>query len=120
MSLADRLRLIISALPPSASVTIRVEDLQAWLDAESVPGRTSLAAHVDLTVDQFAAELNRAPSTVRGWCAAGQVSGAYRLHGREWRIPRASLSGLSDRPKGPRWRNDRPVGLDEWRQHVAT
>lgn len=46
---------------------------------------------VDLTVAQVARELGRSPATIRGWCGSGRIQEAYRLRGREWRIPHSAL-----------------------------
>jgi excisionase family DNA binding protein len=55
------------------------------VNAETVPPP-------DLTVKEVAMRFGRQPSTVRLWCERGKFSGAYRLHGREWRIPVAALA----------------------------
>ncbi|MFN2421474.1 MAG: helix-turn-helix domain-containing protein [Gemmatimonadota bacterium] len=46
---------------------------------------------IDLTAEAAAQALGRAASTVRAWCASGRLARAYRLAGREWRIPVESL-----------------------------
>lgn len=70
---------------------------------------------VDLTVHDVAALLDRAPSTIRTWCGAGRFPGAYRLQGREWRIPRADLRGLRDPMEGDSSGDGGPVDLGAWR-----
>lgn len=53
-------------------------------------------AMADLTVADVAEALGRAESTVRGWLLEGALAG-YKLRGREWRVPRASLREFLDR-----------------------
>jgi len=44
-----------------------------------------------LTVAQVAEQMHRSPSTVRGWCEAGRFREAFKLNGKDWRIPTAAL-----------------------------
>ena len=64
---------------------------------------------VDLTLQQVAEKVGRASSTVRGWCASGELR-AYRLNGREWRVPLAALTEFFERQRkatSPKaWRGD--------------
>jgi hypothetical protein len=109
MDLRGRLRAIVDPLPAGAAVTLPADILRTWLDEEA-----SGPDAVDLTAVDVGALLRRAPSTIRTWCAAGRLPGAYRCRGREWRIPRAALRAL---------RRDRelvdpeaPVDLGAWRR----
>ena len=64
----------------------------------------------DLSAAQVAERFGRKSSTIRGWCLDGLFPNAYRLHGREWRIPLADVEALEERQRG------RPgVGLGAWR-----
>lgn len=73
----------LATFPDDALVPVQ------WVRALSrLAGDEQLA---DLTVEDVADELGRRPATVRGWCRSGRIQGAYRLRGREWRIPRSSL-----------------------------
>ena len=87
MTLEERLRLIVHALPAEASVTLPVAVVRGWLDDES---DDPLA---DLTVTQVAAKLGWAEGTVRAWIRCGALD-AYLL-GREYRIPRPALTALT-------------------------
>lgn len=92
MTIAERLHAIVDHLPPSASVILPAGVLREWLGEEGDAGTSCDDESIaDLTVDEAAAVMRRKPSTVRGWCAANKIEGAYRLNGREWRIPRTSL-----------------------------
>lgn len=105
-SLADALR----DLPPSALVPA------GWvLEQLGIAAADPLA---DLTLEQVAAEHGRAISTVRAWCP--DIPGAYRLNGREWRVPRAGLraylNGQRDRKPAPAASS--PADLSSWRQKL--
>lgn len=102
MTLADRLRRIVSAMPAGASVTLPVSELRGWIEEDGQPFDDSQEIVIDLTVEQIAEQFDRTPACVRGWCRAGRLPGAYRLNRREWRIPRAALAAYleaeRDRP----------------------
>lgn len=99
MTLLARLAAMVEALPDGASVALPVGWLRAELEAEGA--ESSSAPLADLTVEALAAELGRSPSTVRGWLIEGSVPGAYKLRGREWRIPRAAVRAfLVDQASG--------------------
>lgn len=58
----------------------------------------------DYTIAEFAGLFNRSASTATQWCSAGLVPGAYKLQGRAWRVPRASVARFREaqrRPKTP-------------------
>lgn len=89
MTLAERLRLLVSALPSDDSaVTITRADLVALLEGDS--GATRVGSVRDLTVEQVADETGRAPSTIRSWLISGALRG-YKLNGRDWRVPGTAL-----------------------------
>lgn len=83
MSLRSRLRDMVSGLPEGASVTLPVAEIRELLDEE--PEREDRLA--DLTIEAVAEEFDRSESAVRAWCQEGRIPGAYKLRGREWRIP---------------------------------
>lgn len=76
----------------------------------------------DLTVSEVAEEFGRAESTVRTWLGQALIPGAYRLRGREWRVPPAALRQFLDR-EAERAQNGHVNGsseaadLDSWRRH---
>ena len=106
-------------------------DFRTWLstlaDAEAtIPAREVLrrlpptdpneAHHVgsDMTLEQVASEVGRATSTVRTWCNSERLTGAYRLCGRDWRIPQAALRKLLDAQGRENARIQVQNGQGEW------
>ncbi len=115
MSLEDRLRRIVTALPEEASVTLPVLLVKEWLDLEA---DDPLA---DLTVADVANQLRRSPGTVRDWIRRGDL-GAYQL-GKEYRITRPALTTFCQRQRnGPRTSErsegapSRRADLGSWRK----
>lgn len=111
-----RLRQALDPLPDEATVPVR------WI--RELLGSVGTSSLVDSTVGDVAAAVGRAPSTVRGWCRAGRLPDAYRLHGREWRIPAESLQALrqnattNNKDKAPSRR--RKADLADWRRVRAS
>ena len=116
----QRLREAAELLPEGASVLLSKEALLGALDA--VPSPTDSSPEVsgaDLTVKQLAHRYSRSRSTIRGWIVNGLLPKAYRLRGREWRVPPAALLAFEEaerrgRPQGG------PAGrkgerLSDWR-----
>lgn len=102
--MSHSLRALLEQLPPETLIPV------GWA-LEQLDGAGE--GIVDLTVPDVAEALGRAPSTVRQWCADGRLPGAYRLHGREWRIPRSSLARLRDQHDV---QGAAPVDLGAWRR----
>ncbi len=95
MSIEDRLRQIVTALPEQASVTLPVVLVKEWLDLEV---DDPLA---DLTVADVALQLGRSRGTVRDWIRRGELE-AYQL-GKEYRVTRPALTTFCQRQRnGPR------------------
>lgn len=105
----------LEAMPDGALVPVEwVKELVADLDTRG-------AAGLGLTVREVAEAADRAPSTVRTWCADGRLPGARRLRGREWRIPRTALQALlegetSERPSTADRLEVPRGGLSAWRR----
>jgi excisionase family DNA binding protein len=75
-------------------------------------GQTDLpAARADLTVAELATRFHRSASTVRDWCEHGRFEGAYKLNGRDWRIPLAALDAFLAAQRGEK--DTSPLGA--WR-----
>ncbi len=83
---AVSLRDALSQLPDDALVP--VQWVRRHLDAEQTE---AAGREVLLTVRQVAERYERSKSTVRGWCASGELSGAFKLHRTAWRIPESAL-----------------------------
>jgi hypothetical protein len=123
---AAGLRSLAEALPAGAAVPVPREWLLELL-AGSAPlaaSTVSIAAPADFTVAELAARFGRKPSTVRGWLDRELIPGAYRFHGREWRVPAAALAAFEarQRPDGepatiisPRATRTPTVDLSAWR-----
>lgn len=70
----------------------------------------------DLSCADVGAILHRRPGTVRGWCYRKEISGAYLLNGKDWRIPRASLRAYLDAQSNGSPKTGAPVDLGAWRK----
>lgn len=90
----DRLRIVAENLPLNGSVILTRESLLEVISDGSGRLKGQGSSSADYTVKELAAMFGRAPSTIRSWLEVGRISGAYRLNGREWRIPQASLDGF--------------------------
>jgi hypothetical protein len=86
MTLED-LRELAARLPPGSSVTLPRDEL---LEAVGEPNQAQPSA--GLTIAQLAARFYRFPSTVRAWVEAGRFPDAYKLEGRDWRVPESSIA----------------------------
>ncbi len=103
----------LDALPDGALVPV------GWLRARlRTPEPVEPVA--DCSCADVARMLDRRPGTIRGWCARGEMPGAYQLNGREWRIPRPSVRAYLDRQAagGHNADNAGPVDLGTWRRHA--
>lgn len=112
MSALDDLRHAVALLPAGASVTLTREALLAAIG----PGRdeTSQVLRDELTVTELAEQFQRSTSTVRGWIEAGRFPGAYKLRGRDWRVPRAAVDVFRAHQRG---RPSQPThDLGAWRR----
>lgn len=108
------------AMVPAARVLER-------LDVSERDAPVSAPAEADLTAAEIARAHGRTPAAVRSWCRRGLLVGAYRLNGREWRVPRAALRDfLEGQARGPARaerkpharvrRRGGPVDLSSWRK----
>jgi excisionase family DNA binding protein len=99
VTIADRLRQLAEALPPGGSLTLtRVGLLElAGADASQADQEVTPA---DFTVAELAARFHRSGSTVRDWCERGRFGGAYKLNGRDWRIPQAGVNTFLAEQRG--------------------
>ena len=115
MGLTDYIRRIVAEMPDEAAVTFPVVWLRQQLEVEGPDG----VEIDDLTCERAAEALDRSASTVRDWCRAGNILGAYRLKGREWRIPKSALREFLDSQEHPPPKTTRPhaeADLSAWRR----
>lgn len=113
-ALLDRLRRAAELLPAGASITVSRECLLEALGSADV---CSEAPAGDLTVAELASQFQRKPSTVRAWLEAGRFPGAYKLRGRDWRVPPAAVQAFREAEQGGR-RRGAPAAADlgAWRR----
>jgi len=99
MTLADRLRELAERLPPGGSLTLTRDGL---LNLAALDGGQADEAAVpaDFTVAELATRFHRSASTVRDWCERGRFEGAYKLNGRDWRIPVTALDAFLAEQRG--------------------
>jgi helix-turn-helix protein len=100
----ERLREAAALLPAGTSLTVTREALLEALGGVDRP------VGPDLTVAELSERFHRAPSTIRAWCEAGRFPDAYRLNGRDWRVPPAALEAF---------RAGQHTGLKAWRNRLG-
>lgn len=95
MTPMTELRRDLERLPAAAMVPV------GWilerLHLLTKPERQSATMEIDLTVEEVAALLHKKPPTVRAYCGARLLPGAYRLNGKQWRIPRTAIEAFQHR-----------------------
>ena len=109
MTLAD----LLAQLPNEALVPV------SWVRARLAEEGKEPAQGApvgDLSCADVGKMLDRTPGCIRGWCARGEIQGAYRLNAREWRIPPLSLRQYLDRAAKPKQVDPGPVDLGSWRR----
>lgn len=111
-----------AALPPGAPVTVTLP--REWVAAlvESADGpRTAEdgSQGVPMTAGKVGDLLGRSAASVRAWCASGRLPGAFRLQGREWRIPRAALDRFLANAAAGRDGAEQAPDLSRWRRRKA-
>ena len=91
MNPARRLLELLEPLPDDAQVCVR------WIrdQLERVPSLDD-GAIADLTAAEAGHVIGRKASTLRNWCAAGDLPGAYKLNGKEWRIPSEAVRAFGE------------------------
>jgi hypothetical protein len=114
----ESLRTALAAMPPGALVPRDwlLEQLSDAPPATSGPSSTP-SPLVDLTIGDLGRLFGKQPSTVRAWVERGDFPGAYKLQGKEWRVPPMAVEGFQDRQRrraksGSRlsaWRSVKPA-----------
>jgi hypothetical protein len=117
VSLAQRLRELAERLPPGGSLTLTqagLLELAAVADGQA----DRATACGDFRVTELAARFHRSASTIRDWCEHARFEGAYKLNGRDGRIPQAAVDAFLARQRGQKpgaqlgaWRAVRSAGL---------
>ncbi len=117
MDLADRLRELAERLPQGGSLTLSRDGLLS-LASEHDSDPDQPCGRPDFTIAELAARFYRSPSTIRGWCERGRFEGAYKLNGRDWRVPPAGVDAFLAEQRGEQavarlgaWRAVRRAGL---------
>ena len=110
----ESLREALAAMPPG---TLVPKDWVLERLSEDVPGVPAAVtrappARVDLTIRDLARLFGKQPSTVRGWVERGDFPGAYKLHGKEWRVPVSAVDSFQNRQR--RAKSD--TRLSAWRR----
>ena len=99
MVLNERLRQLVALLPDDSSINLPVRAVREWLDeTKREPEFQSADVAVDLTVEDIAQRMGKAPSTVRGWFTdrRSPIQGAYKFHGKEWRVAARDFQAYLD------------------------
>src|SRR5690554_3806934 len=88
---------LLRSLPPGTSMDAAA--VAAWLtplvsDSAHESPVSATEVQTDLTVQEVADAFGRGVSTIRTWVGEGRFPSAYRVHGREWRIPRSDVEAM--------------------------
>src|SRR5713101_1465588 len=100
MSLAERLRELAERLPSGGSLTLTRDGLLTLAASDGDQADQAVAPQADFTVAELAARFHRSASTVRDWCEHGRFESAYKLNGRDWRIPQAAVDTFLAEQRG--------------------
>src|SRR5205807_8012579 len=94
----ERLREALSAMPPGTLVPRDwlVEQLDHGAGRPSDFDFVAAQGSTDLTIVGLAELFGKRPSTVRAWVERGDFPGAYKLNGREWRVPLSAVEAFRD------------------------
>ena len=106
----ERLRDALTAMPPGTLVPRDwlVEQLANGAGRQSDSDSPATPGVADVTIAGLARLFGKRPSTVRAWVERGDFPGAYKLNGREWRIPPSGVEAFRDSQR-------RLTGLSAWR-----
>lgn len=114
----DDLRALHVSMPRGSAITLSRRAIGDLLD-HLAPAATQRGEVRDLTLPEVAERVGRASSTVRAWCNTGLMAGAYKLNGRDWRVPPAALDaflrGQGEDSSGTRRGVGAPRDLSDWR-----
>ena len=98
-SLLERLKRDVEAMPPGALLPRNwlLDRLSDDRPSPSLP--PGPAPKVDLGVRDLSRLFAKRPSTVRAWLERGDFPGAYKLQGKEWRVPASGIDAFQDRQR---------------------
>ena len=110
----ESLRNVLAAMPAG---TLVPRDWVLEQLSECLPGVLAVEtpappACLDLTIRDLAKLFGKQPSTVRAWVERGDFPGAYKLHGKEWRVPVSSVEAFQNGQRGAK----SDAGLSAWRR----
>ncbi len=110
----ESLREALTAMPPGTLVPRDWVLARLPEDTQGVPPAVTpaLPRRVDLTIRDLAQLFGKQPSTVRSWVERGDFPGAYKLHGKEWRVPVSAVDSFQNRQR--RAKSD--TRLSAWRR----
>src|SRR6266576_4204171 len=110
----DSLRAALTAMPPGTLVPRDwvLEQLSADILGVRAAVTPAPPASVDLTIRDLAQLFGKQPSTVRAWVERGDFPGAYKLHGKQWRVPVNAVDSFQNRQR--RAKSD--ARLSAWRR----
>src|SRR5438093_2131027 len=113
--LLESLRGALTAMPPGALVPRDwlLEQLGDVSPDAPTPVVPAPPAHVDVTIRGLAQLFGKQPSTVRAWVERGDFTGAYKLHGKEWRVPVSAVEAFQNGERRRTAKSESP--LSAWR-----
>ena len=89
---------MIDGMPEGGYVNLPVEWLRDLLvDTNQAGDDPDLL----LSLEEVGERVGRAVSTVRTWANSGKLPGAFRLNGRDWKVPESALADYLDAQKNP-------------------
>lgn len=73
-----------------------LEQLSAGVHASKEAVSPAATTPVDLSIRDLAHLFGKQSSTVRAWVERGDFRGAYKLNGKEWRVPLRAIEAFQD------------------------
>jgi Helix-turn-helix domain len=123
---SDQMEAIVAKLrgmPPGSLVPRDWLLEQLGESTSEIPAPEAPEVVVDLKIDDLAKLFGKRPSTVRGWVERGDFPGAYKLNGKEWRVPASGVKAFQDAQRTGRQGHEsgrRAPRLSRWRRVGAT
>src|SRR2546422_10639661 len=110
----ESLRKALAVMPPGTLVPRDwvLEHLSDCFPGVPTVGTPAPPVCLDLTIRDLAKQFGKQPSTVRAWVERGDFPGAYKLHGKEWRVPVSAVEPFQNRQR--RAKSD--TRLSAWRR----